>query len=90
MSTAQRPSTALDALHRALGAMMTDFAGWRMPLRYDSELRRAPRRPHHGRACSTSPHGRDRPDRPGGRVPRSTTRWSATSPRSASAAPATR
>ncbi|MFI9305818.1 glycine cleavage system aminomethyltransferase GcvT [Streptomyces triculaminicus] len=29
--------TALDALHRALGAMMTDFAGWDMPLRYGSE-----------------------------------------------------
>jgi aminomethyltransferase len=36
-----RPSaprrTALDALHRALGATMTDFAGWDMPLRYASE-----------------------------------------------------
>ncbi|MET8676711.1 glycine cleavage system aminomethyltransferase GcvT [Streptomyces sp. NPDC004647] len=29
--------TALDALHRALGANMTDFAGWDMPLRYGSE-----------------------------------------------------
>jgi aminomethyltransferase len=29
--------TALDALHRALGATMTDFAGWEMPLRYGSE-----------------------------------------------------
>ncbi|MCT9111351.1 glycine cleavage system aminomethyltransferase GcvT [Streptomyces mirabilis] len=29
--------TALDALHRSLGATMTDFAGWDMPLRYDSE-----------------------------------------------------
>ncbi|MDX2647589.1 glycine cleavage system aminomethyltransferase GcvT [Streptomyces sp. PA03-1a] len=29
--------TALDALHRALGATMTDFAGWDMPLRYASE-----------------------------------------------------
>ncbi|MFE2430658.1 glycine cleavage system aminomethyltransferase GcvT [Streptomyces sp. NPDC059373] len=29
--------TALDALHRALGATMTDFAGWDMPLRYGSE-----------------------------------------------------
>ncbi len=29
--------TALDAVHRALGAMMTDFAGWQMPLRYGSE-----------------------------------------------------
>ncbi|MFD4789668.1 glycine cleavage system aminomethyltransferase GcvT [Streptomyces sp. NPDC058459] len=29
--------TALDAVHRALGATMTDFAGWDMPLRYGSE-----------------------------------------------------
>src|SRR4051795_13335606 len=35
-STAPR-HTALDALHRALGATMTDFAGWDMPLRYASE-----------------------------------------------------
>ncbi|WP_256104044.1 glycine cleavage system aminomethyltransferase GcvT [Streptomyces sp. ODS05-4] len=36
MSTAPR-TTALDAVHRALGATMTDFAGWDMPLRYGSE-----------------------------------------------------
>ncbi|NLU74924.1 glycine cleavage system aminomethyltransferase GcvT [Streptomyces sp. HNM0575] len=30
-------TTALDAVHRALGATMTDFAGWDMPLRYASE-----------------------------------------------------
>ncbi|MFX4291479.1 glycine cleavage system aminomethyltransferase GcvT [Streptomyces bohaiensis] len=30
-------TTALDATHRALGAAMTDFAGWEMPLRYGSE-----------------------------------------------------
>lgn len=30
-------TTALDALHRSLGATMTDFAGWDMPLRYGSE-----------------------------------------------------
>ncbi|GAA2364604.1 MULTISPECIES: glycine cleavage system aminomethyltransferase GcvT [Streptomyces] len=30
-------TTALDAVHRALGATMTDFAGWQMPLRYGSE-----------------------------------------------------
>ncbi|MER5179965.1 glycine cleavage system aminomethyltransferase GcvT [Streptomyces sp. NPDC002896] len=36
MSNALR-KTALDALHRALGATMTDFAGWDMPLRYGSE-----------------------------------------------------
>ncbi|MDQ0940592.1 glycine cleavage system aminomethyltransferase GcvT [Streptomyces sp. V1I1] len=36
MSNAPR-LTALDALHRALGATMTDFAGWDMPLRYGSE-----------------------------------------------------
>ncbi|WP_069815126.1 glycine cleavage system aminomethyltransferase GcvT [Streptomyces sp. TP-A0874] len=29
--------TVLDALHRELGATMTDFAGWDMPLRYGSE-----------------------------------------------------
>jgi aminomethyltransferase len=29
--------TALDAVHTALGATLTDFAGWRMPLRYGSE-----------------------------------------------------
>ncbi|MFG2145910.1 glycine cleavage system aminomethyltransferase GcvT [Streptomyces sp. NPDC048696] len=29
--------TALDTLHRSLGATMTDFAGWDMPLRYGSE-----------------------------------------------------
>ncbi|MEU5159783.1 glycine cleavage system aminomethyltransferase GcvT [Streptomyces sp. NPDC020875] len=36
MSTVPR-RTALDALHRSLGATMTDFAGWDMPLRYASE-----------------------------------------------------
>ncbi len=38
-STAAAPLrlTALDAVHRALGATMTDFAGWDMPLRYGSE-----------------------------------------------------
>ncbi|QCX79267.1 Aminomethyltransferase [Streptomyces sp. YIM 121038] len=36
--TARAPrQTALDALHRSLGATMTDFAGWDMPLRYGSE-----------------------------------------------------
>lgn len=35
--TAVPRRTALDALHRALGATMTDFAGWDMPLRYGSE-----------------------------------------------------
>lgn len=38
MSTAPASRlTALDALHRSLGATMTDFAGWDMPLRYASE-----------------------------------------------------
>ncbi|MEU7431959.1 glycine cleavage system aminomethyltransferase GcvT [Streptomyces sioyaensis] len=32
-----RRSTPLEATHRALGATMTDFAGWDMPLRYSSE-----------------------------------------------------
>ncbi|MEE1927384.1 glycine cleavage system aminomethyltransferase GcvT [Streptomyces sp. TRM 70351] len=35
--TAVPRRTALDAVHRALGATMTDFAGWDMPLRYGSE-----------------------------------------------------
>ncbi|NMH99957.1 glycine cleavage system aminomethyltransferase GcvT [Pseudonocardia acidicola] len=30
--------TPLHAEHEALGAALTDFAGWQMPLRYDSEL----------------------------------------------------
>ena len=51
MSDSRR--TALDALHRALGATLTDFAGWQMPLRYASELEE-----HHAvrtpPACSTS------------------------------------
>lgn len=36
-STPSRP-TPLDDVHRALGATFTDFAGWRMPVRYSSEL----------------------------------------------------
>ncbi|MCX4407861.1 glycine cleavage system aminomethyltransferase GcvT [Streptomyces sp. NBC_01764] len=37
MSSNSPRLTALDALHRSLGATMTDFAGWDMPLRYGSE-----------------------------------------------------
>ncbi|GAA2447200.1 glycine cleavage system aminomethyltransferase GcvT [Streptomyces glaucus] len=38
MSSTESPRrTALDAVHRELGATMTDFAGWDMPLRYGSE-----------------------------------------------------
>ncbi|WP_031505745.1 glycine cleavage system aminomethyltransferase GcvT [Streptomyces megasporus] len=39
MSDSPRPPrhVPLDAVHRALGATMTDFAGWEMPLRYGSE-----------------------------------------------------
>lgn len=37
MSSTPLRHTALDAVHRALGATMTDFAGWDMPLRYGSE-----------------------------------------------------
>ncbi|MGP2437600.1 glycine cleavage system aminomethyltransferase GcvT [Streptomyces sp. JW3] len=37
MSSTPLRHTALDAAHRALGATMTDFAGWDMPLRYGSE-----------------------------------------------------
>ncbi|SFC97930.1 glycine cleavage system aminomethyltransferase GcvT [Streptomyces aidingensis] len=35
--TAAPRATPLDAVHRSLGATMTDFAGWLMPLRYGSE-----------------------------------------------------
>ncbi|ATG55182.1 glycine cleavage system protein T [Brachybacterium ginsengisoli] len=31
-------STALESVHESLGATFTDFAGWRMPVRYDSDL----------------------------------------------------
>ena len=31
-------STALEAVHLSLGATFTDFAGWQMPVRYDSDL----------------------------------------------------
>ncbi|MEW2402256.1 glycine cleavage system aminomethyltransferase GcvT [Streptomyces sp. NPDC046862] len=37
MSSSPLRRTAIDALHRSLGATMTDFAGWDMPLRYGSE-----------------------------------------------------
>ncbi|MGW9027009.1 glycine cleavage system aminomethyltransferase GcvT [Streptomyces sp. NPDC055722] len=37
MSSSPLRRTALDARHRELGATMTDFAGWDMPLRYGSE-----------------------------------------------------
>src|ERR671921_959671 len=37
MSSNALRHTALDAVHRSLGATMTDFAGWDMPLRYGSE-----------------------------------------------------
>lgn len=37
MSSSPLRRTALDAVHRSLGATMTDFAGWDMPLRYGSE-----------------------------------------------------
>ncbi|MFF8865985.1 glycine cleavage system aminomethyltransferase GcvT [Streptomyces sp. NPDC015139] len=37
MSSTEPRLTALDAVHRSLGATMTDFAGWDMPLRYGSE-----------------------------------------------------
>ncbi|MGO2607339.1 MAG: glycine cleavage system aminomethyltransferase GcvT [Brachybacterium tyrofermentans] len=31
-------STTLETVHESLGATFTDFAGWRMPVRYDSDL----------------------------------------------------
>src|SRR6201990_2696161 len=37
-SSAERPrQTPLRAVHERLGATMTSFAGWQMPLRYASE-----------------------------------------------------
>lgn len=38
MGEAALRTTALDAVHTALGATFTDFAGWKMPVRYDSDL----------------------------------------------------
>ena len=38
MSDQALRSTALEEVHRALGATFTDFAGWNMPVRYDSDL----------------------------------------------------
>ena len=46
--------TPLRGVHESLGATLTDFAGWLMPLRYGSESaehKAVRRRP----ACSTSP-----------------------------------
>src|SRR3954452_18023403 len=37
MSSTEPSRTALDPLHRSLGATMTDFAGWDMPLRSGAE-----------------------------------------------------
>lgn len=37
MSDTALRTTPLDAVHRAAGATMVDFAGWSMPLRYGSE-----------------------------------------------------
>lgn len=80
--------TALDALHRALGATMTDFAGWDMPLRYGSEREEhlAVRTKaglfdlsHMGEITVSGPQA----------ASCWTTRWSASSPRSACCAPAT-
>ena len=81
--------TALYEEHKKLGASFTDFAGWQMPLRYSSELRRAPRGPqgaglfdlsHMGEIWVTGPQ----PARSW------TTPWSASSPPSRSARPSTR
>ncbi|MGW5113721.1 glycine cleavage system aminomethyltransferase GcvT [Nocardia sp. NPDC004123] len=38
MTTAVTPVSPLLGEHLALGASFTDFAGWQMPLKYDSEL----------------------------------------------------
>ncbi len=38
MTSRERPrQTPLHAVHERLGAVMTPFAGWLMPLRYTSE-----------------------------------------------------
>ncbi len=79
MSSTEPRRTALDALHRSLGATMTDFAGWDMPLRYGSERdeHNAVRTKaglfdlsHMGEITVTGPQAADRCW---------TTRWSATS-----------
>ena len=79
MSSMPPVSTALDALHRSLGATMTDFAGWDMPLRYGSE-----RDEHHAVRTTAglfdlSHMGEITVTGPRGRRSSSTTRWSATS-----------
>ena len=51
----RRRKTALDATHRALGATMTDFAGWDMPLRYGSERDEHQAVRDQAPGCSTSP-----------------------------------
>lgn len=38
MATAVTPVSPLLAEHSTQGASFTDFAGWQMPLKYDSEL----------------------------------------------------
>lgn len=38
MSTSDLRSTPLEQVHERLGATFTDFAGWRMPVRYGSDL----------------------------------------------------
>lgn len=39
MTTATIKQTALNALHRELGAKMVEFAGWDMPIHYGSQLK---------------------------------------------------
>ncbi|CAM5740949.1 Aminomethyltransferase [Streptomyces hirsutus] len=88
MSSTELRRTALDALHRSLGATMTDFAGWDMPLRYGSERdeHNAVRTgaglfdlSHMGEITVTGPQASGS----------SITRWSATSGPSSPVAPAT-
>ncbi len=89
-------ATPLRAVHESLGATMTAFAGWLMPLRYAGEIseHQAVRNAaglfdlsHMGEIAVTGPGAAAALD---WRPPRSTTHWSATCPRWRRAAPGTR
>ena len=66
MSEAAPRATPLRAVHESLGATMTAFAGWLMPLRYAGEISEHQARPQRRRAVRPVPHGRDRGDRAAG------------------------
>ena len=82
--------TPLRGVHERLGASMTEFAGWLMPLRYRSETAE-----HQAVRSAAGPvrpvaHGRDQRRAARARPPPSTTRWSVSRPRWRPAAPGTR